>query len=75
MKTSPKRPAFQLPDDIEQRLIEGQRSQAVRDLAARRGVSSDAAQLLIARWLYERKTNAKVSTASSPPSLLRRKTD
>jgi hypothetical protein len=44
----------QLPDDIEQRLLDGQRLCAINDLAERRGITLDEAGMLIGRWLFDR---------------------
>ena len=44
----------QLPDDIEQKLIDGQRLRATYDLMARRGIGLNAARMIIGRWLAER---------------------
>jgi hypothetical protein len=42
-----------LPDDIEQFLIVGQRLRASVALAERRGITLDAADMLVGRWLFE----------------------
>ncbi len=49
-------PPIQLPDDIEQKLLDGQRLRATHDLMTRRGISLDNAQVLIGRWLFDRLT-------------------
>jgi hypothetical protein len=48
-----KQPA-QLPDDIEQKLQDGQRLRATYDLMERRGITLDEARMLVGRWLFER---------------------
>jgi hypothetical protein len=48
-----KQPA-QLPDDIEQKLLHGQRLRATSDLMERRRVTLDEARELVGRWLFER---------------------
>lgn len=47
-------PDFRLPDDIEQKLIDGQRLRATHDLMERRGITLNDARLLVGRWLFER---------------------
>jgi hypothetical protein len=47
-------PPIQLPDDIEQKLLDGQRLRATHDLMMRRGISLGGAQVLIGRWLFDR---------------------
>ncbi|WP_158931401.1 hypothetical protein [Acidisphaera sp. S103] len=42
------------PDDIEQKVLDGQRLRATYDLMERRGVTLDEARELVGRWLYER---------------------
>jgi hypothetical protein len=42
-----------LPDDIEQKLLDGQRSRATHDLAERRGCTVYEARRLVSRWLFE----------------------
>ncbi len=44
----------QLPDDIEQNLLDGQRLRATHALMERRGVTLDDARVLVGRWLFER---------------------
>jgi hypothetical protein len=44
----------QLPDDIEQKLQDGQRLRATYDLMERRGITLDEARMLVGRWLFER---------------------
>jgi hypothetical protein len=44
----------QLPDDIEQKVLNGQCLRATYDLMERRGVTLDEARELVGRWLYER---------------------
>ena len=48
----------QLPDDIEQKLIDGQRFRATADLMERRGISLDEARTVIGRWLFQRQQAA-----------------
>lgn len=48
----------QLPDDIEQKLIDGQRFRATADLMERRGISLNAARTVVGRWLFERQQAA-----------------
>jgi hypothetical protein len=43
-----------LPDDIEQKVLDGQRLRATYDQMERRGVTLDEARELVGRWLYER---------------------
>jgi hypothetical protein len=43
-----------LLDDIEQKLIDGQRPRATHDLAERRRIAVYEARMLIGRWLFER---------------------
>ena len=43
-----------LPDDIEEKLINGQRLRATHDLMERRGIDLPAARTVIGRWLWER---------------------
>jgi hypothetical protein len=45
---------MQLPDDIEQKLLDGQRRWATSDLAERRAITLDEARLQIGRWLFDR---------------------
>jgi hypothetical protein len=47
-------PPLQLPDDIEQKLIDGQRLRATRDLMERRGLNLNQAREPVGRWLFER---------------------
>jgi hypothetical protein len=49
-------PPIQLPDDIEQKLLDGHRLRATHDLMTRRGISLGGAQVLIGRWLFDRLT-------------------
>ena len=44
----------QLPDDIEQKLMDGQRLRATYDLIERRRVTLNAARELVGRWQHER---------------------
>lgn len=46
--------ATRLPDDIEEKLINGQRLRATHDLMERRGIDLTVAQTVIGRWLWER---------------------
>jgi hypothetical protein len=46
--------AAQLPDDIEQKLLDGQRLRATCDLMERSRVILDEARELVGRWLLER---------------------
>jgi hypothetical protein len=55
----------QLPDDIEQKLLDGQRLRATWDLMERRGVTLNEARELIGRWLFERQ-QADRGTKPSP---------
>jgi hypothetical protein len=48
-----KQPA-RLPDDIEQKLLDGQRLRATHDLMQRRRLTLDEARELVGRWLFER---------------------
>ena len=74
---------IQLPDDIEQRLRDGQRWQGTRDLMARRRITLGEAQTLVARWLYENlatpnpSKSANTRSSEEPTSRLfsRRRTD
>jgi hypothetical protein len=43
-----------LPDDIEQKLLDGQRLRATHDLMQRRGLALNDARELVGRWLFER---------------------
>jgi hypothetical protein len=43
-----------LPDDVEQLLIDGQRTRAILVLKERRGITLRGAQTLIGRWVFER---------------------
>ncbi len=43
-----------LPDDIEQYLINGQRTRATWALMERRGVTIDQAREMVGRWLFKR---------------------
>ena len=61
---------MRLPDDIEQRLLDGQMARAVIDLAKRRLITRDDAAKLIRRWVSERRQMAEGSPMSG-----RRKTD
>lgn len=56
----------QLPDDIEQRLLDGQRLRATHDLMERRGINLDDARALIGRWLFERQQANATSTRGGP---------
>jgi hypothetical protein len=47
-------PETRLPDDIEQKLIDGQRLRATYDLATRRGIGMGEAKTVVGRWLAER---------------------
>jgi hypothetical protein len=49
----PEKFPIMLPDDIEQRLLDGQRSRATRDLVERRGITLNEARELIERWLFD----------------------
>jgi hypothetical protein len=42
-----------LPDDVEQYLINGQRTRATWALMERRGITINQARQLIGRWLFE----------------------
>ena len=44
------------PDDIEQKLHDGQRHRATLDLMARRAITLEQAHNLVGCWLFERKT-------------------
>lgn len=55
-----------LPDDIEQKLIDGQRLRATYDLMARRGISLDAARTIIGRWLAERTNRNRRAPGGMP---------
>jgi hypothetical protein len=46
-----------LPDDIEQKLLAGQRLRATHDLIERRGITLTDARMQIGRWLLERQQN------------------
>jgi hypothetical protein len=48
------KPPAQLPDDIEQKLLDGQRLRATHDLMERRGIPLNKARELVGRWLFER---------------------
>jgi hypothetical protein len=48
------KPPAQLPDDIEQKLLDGQRLRATSDLMERRGITLNEARALVGRWLFER---------------------
>lgn len=48
------KPPAQLPDDIEQKLLDGQRLRATHDLMERRGVTLNEARALVGRWLFQR---------------------
>ena len=56
----------QLPDDIEQNLLDGQRLRATHALMERRGVTLDDARELVGRWLFERQQANTKSTGSAP---------
>jgi hypothetical protein len=62
---------LQLPDDIEQRLLEGQRSRATHALMVRYTIPLGDAQILVARWLHEHRTKPEadkpVATGSAAP--------
>jgi hypothetical protein len=45
-------PTTQLPDDIEQKLLGGQRVRATHDLMERRGIRLEGARMLVERWLF-----------------------
>jgi hypothetical protein len=71
---------LQLPDDIEQRLLEGQHTRATHALMERYAIPPDQARKLLTRWLDEHRTNRTPPEAgSSAPSVARgfgrRKTD
>jgi hypothetical protein len=74
-------PPLQLPDDIEQRLIDGHRARATSDLMGRRAISRDEAHILVARPLCENlsmkshRLSGSGSTDSSGDPFLRRRTD
>jgi hypothetical protein len=55
---------LQLPDDIEQRLIDGQFARATHALMERYAIPIDQAWLLLTRWLDEHRTNP---TPNGPP--------
>lgn len=55
----------QLPDDIEQKLPDGQRLRATHDLMARRGISLNAARTIVGRWLAERAARNGAAPAGS----------
>ena len=42
----------QLPDDIEQNLLDGQRLRATYALMERRGLTLNDARVLVGRWLF-----------------------
>lgn len=44
----------ELPDDIEQYLIDGQRIRATWALMERRQIPIDQARVLVGRWLFDR---------------------
>jgi hypothetical protein len=48
-------PPTQLPDDIEQKLLDGQRVRATHDLKEWRGITLNGAHTLVGRWLFERR--------------------
>jgi hypothetical protein len=45
---------IRLPDDIEQKLLDGQRLRATHNLMERRGLGLNEARELVGRWLFER---------------------
>ena len=47
-------PPSQLPDDIEQKLLDGQRLRATHDLMERRGITLNEARELVGRWMFDR---------------------
>jgi hypothetical protein len=49
------KPPAPLPDDIEQKLLDGERLRATGDLMDRRGITHDEARELVGRWLFERR--------------------
>jgi hypothetical protein len=49
------KPPAQIPDDIEQKLLDGERLRATGDLMERRGITLDEARELVGRWLLERR--------------------
>ena len=59
----------QLPDDIEQKVLDGQRLRATYDLMERRGVTLDEARELVGRWLYERQQTKKLFVGSASQSV------
>jgi hypothetical protein len=48
-------PPVHLPDDIEQKLLDGQRLRATHDLMEQRGITPEGACMLVGRWLFERR--------------------
>jgi hypothetical protein len=74
---------LQLPDDIEQRLLEGQYTRATYALMERYAIPIDQAWLLLTRWLDEHRTNptpagppeSGSSAPVAPRGFRRRKTD
>jgi hypothetical protein len=44
----------QLPDDIEQKLMDGRRLRATHDLMERRGIPLNKTRELVGRWLFAR---------------------
>jgi hypothetical protein len=47
-------PPVKLPDDIEQKLLGGERLRATHDLMEQRGITPEGACMLVGRWLFER---------------------
>jgi hypothetical protein len=43
-----------LPDDIEQKLLDGQRLRATYDLIERRQITANEARILVGKWLHQR---------------------
>jgi hypothetical protein len=58
----------QLPDDIEQKLLDGQRLRATRDLMERRGLALNEARAEVGRWLFERRQADAERSEGKPTS-------
>jgi hypothetical protein len=54
-----------LPDDIEQYLINDQRTRATVELMKRRGLTIDQARVQVGRWLFNR------AKSTAPPDSAR----
>jgi hypothetical protein len=57
-----------LPDDIEQKLIDGQRLRATHDLAERRGIPLHDAKILVGRWLFGLASKTDPESPAPPSS-------